>query len=252
MIATLKNACILATSIVLLQSTARAQDTNSEADVSPNPLHNFNYASVGYAYRVHGNGIDGDGRSQEAELVYSKEWSWKRSSYELGLQLAPSLSFAVGQYDARPASSHTIQVGTRLGVLLHSKDRLVTLSPFADLHWASDSIQGRQREGAILVSPGIQATLRLNPAWALQLGYRYLGFTEHEVTDQGLGYRRLDNSVDHEFRMGFAFAPFASSKGPLRNVVAQFGALTYANLFSNQPEPRPTAVGAYLAIRYTL
>lgn len=223
------------------------------------PLNNFTFASVGYQYRLYGGGHDGDGSSQAVSLAYSKEWNLQRERKQVSLQLMPSVSMAIADYDRRPASAHTVEIGSRIGVLAHSKDRKVSLGLFTDVHGSFDSIQDRPRQLAVMVRPGFQATIRVREPLALQFEYRYHGLAAHEITDTdslehptgGTGARidlhRIENSLEHEFRNGIAWAPFIHRKSWAKDMVVQAGALTYGS-FSPQA-PQRTALGAYLNLR---
>lgn len=261
-----KNLVLTASATILFGCACLMAATGNEESAPVHPLNNFNFASVSYLHRLYGGGHDGDGSSQEVSLALSKEWNVQRQKKQVSLQLMPSISLAIAEYDRRPATAHTVEAGTRLGLLSHSKDRKLSLGLFTDVHGSFDSIQDRPRQYGVMVRPGLQATMRVTEPLAIQLEYRFHGLTAHEIPDtvsldaaagrtgSRLDLRRLENSHEHEFRYGIAWAPFlrrkSSSESWTKDMVIQVGAMTYGT-FSSQAAQR-TAVGAYLSIRKAL
>jgi hypothetical protein len=253
---------LIACSMIAIGAAGLRAASENEDHARVNPLNNFNFASVSYLHRIYTGGHDGDGSSEEVSLAFSKEWNLQRERKQISLQIMPSFSLGLADYDQRPATAHTVEAGTRLGLLAHSKARNVSLGIFTDIHGSFDSIQDRPRQYAVMVRPGFQATFRISEPLALLFEYRYHGLTSHHIPDTlsldassgrtggEMDLRRLENSFDHELRYGIAWAPFVHRQSWPKDIVIQAGALTYESL-STQTSPR-TALGAYVSIRKAL
>lgn len=242
-------ACLLTGTV----GTLHAEPASQQA-IPPPSSQLFNHVAVTYAYRAFTGGLDGDGRAHGVDLAVSKEWLIRSNGVAvIGFQLAPTLGFMAGEYELVSATSHTIDAGARLGVLVHDPKRLMTVALFTDTSWNIDSIEGRPRESGLLLKPGVEITFRLDSRWAclralgFQVGYRYAGLTAHDIEINGerVDFRRADNSLDNEVRYGLIWDPKPADDGQARAFSISAGVLQY---FGTAQGER-SSVGAFLSLK---